>query len=824
MSRPDLPITAVLPQFLAALRDGPNAVLIAPPGAGKTTAAAPALLGEPWCSGQILLLSPRRLAARAAAERMAELAGEKTGQTIGYATRMDSRLSGETRILVMTEGIFLNRIQTDPELAGVSAVLFDEIHERSLNSDFGLALALEAQAAFRPDLRLVAMSATLDGERYAALMAQGGETAAPVIESAGRSHPLDLRHVGRRGDMPLPAAVASAVRRALAEQAEGDILAFLPGIYEIERTADALASLPGTIALHQLYGAMEAADQRAAIRPDPNGHRKVILATSIAETSLTIDGVRIVVDGGMARRPRFDRAAGVTRLVTERASQAAATQRAGRAARQGRGVAYRLWEEAATGGMPPFDPPEILESDLAPLLLQCAAWGEADPARLKWIDPPPPAALAVARAQLGAIGALDENGHITAHGKRLVQMPLPPNLAHMLLYGAARGAAVMAAQLAVLLQERGPGGQGDDLEERRRRWDRERGRRAAAARSMAARWAAEADALVVGEAADDNVPAGVLIGQAYPARICRRRNADGTEWASSGGRGFRLDAQSPLTGADWLAVGDVQGAAANARILSAARLDEADIADHFGAMIASVARTSYDARRDRAEVVTETRLGQILLKSVPDEAPDPDVVADILLAAVRKAGLDVLPWNKPARLLRVRARFAGIADLSEPALLADAQDWLRPLLLGQSALSAVSSRDLALALANRIGWDTQQQLARMAPEHFTSPAGTTHEIDYGAEAGPTVAVRVQALYGLREHPVIGSERIPLVLSLTSPAGRPVQTTRDLPAFWAGSWADVARDMRGRYPRHDWPDDPASAVPSLKTKKAQARAR
>ncbi|WP_164116662.1 ATP-dependent helicase HrpB [Sphingorhabdus sp. Alg239-R122] len=810
----NLPIEAVLPELIAALAGGPNAVLIAPPGAGKTTAAAPALLDAPWCDGQILLLSPRRLAARAAAERMAELAGEKVGETIGYATRMDTRLSAKTRILVMTEGIFLNRIQDDPELSGVSAVLFDEIHERSLNSDFGLALALEVQGAFRPDLRLVAMSATLDGSRYAELMD------APLIESDGRSYPLEHRYISRSGDTPVPTAIASAVRRAVAEE-RGDILAFLPGVYEIERAADALASLPDDIALHRLYGAMEATDQRAAIRPDPQGRRKVILATSIAETSLTIDGVRVVVDGGMARRPRFDRVAGVTKLVTERASQAAVTQRAGRAARQGSGVAYRLWEEAATKGMPPFDPPEILESDLAPLLLQSAAWGEAEPEKLRWIDTPPEAGLSVARMQLRRLNALDEDGYITAHGRLLVQLPLPPGLAHMLIVGAEHGVAESAAQIAVLLQERGLGGREEDLEQRLARWKREKGKRAKSAMNMARRWAAQAEEIVESKA-NGNISVGAFLAHAYPDRICRRRNFDGTDWQSSGGRGFRLDAASSLAAQEWLAVGEVQGAASNARILSGAALSLTEIETHFAHMITEQARASYDPKMDRAEAVTETRLGQIRLKKSVEGVPDNDALANAMLSHVRKAGLEVLPWSKAARSLRTRAGFARIKELSDSVLIDDMASWLQPLLDGRTALGSIPPGNLLQALVNRIGWDRQQELAKYAPEKFVSPAGTSHDIDYAAEAGPTVTVRVQALYGLSEHPVIGSERIPLVLSLTSPAGRPVQTTRDLPAFWAGSWADVARDMRGRYPKHDWPDDPASATASLKTKKAQAR--
>ncbi len=817
MFRPDLPINTVLPQFVAALADRSNAVLIAPPGAGKTTAAAPALLDQPWCTGQIVLLSPRRLAARAAAERMAELAGEKVGEMIGYATRMDKRQSAQTRILVMTEGIFLSRIQDDPELVGVSAVLFDEIHERSLNSDFGLALALEAQTAFRPDLRIVAMSATLDGARYAELMNR-----APVIESEGRSYPLMHHYISRGGEMPLPAAMARAIRTALSEQ-EGDVLAFLPGVYEIERTADALAALPNTIALHTLYGAMEANDQRAAIRPDPQGRRKVILATSIAETSLTIDGVRIVVDGGMARRPRYDRAAGVTKLVTERASQAAITQRAGRAARQGPGIAYRLWEEAATKGMPPFDPPEILESDLAPMLLQCAAWGEADPRALRWIDPPPEAALAVARHQLLRVAAIDEKGHITPHGKKLADMPLPPNLAHMLLCGAQHRVADIAAQLAVLLQERALGGRGEDLEARRTRWLREKGPRAKASLYMAKRWAMQAQALA-GEGNCDPVSAGVLLAHSFPGRICRSRTRDGSDWQSSGGRGFRLDSASSLVRADWLVVGEVQGAASGARILSAAALTREEIETHFAHLIEEKAQVSYDPKRDRAETVVEKRLGAIRLKKSVAEKPDPELLADALQAHVAAAGLEVLPWSKAALSLRTRAKFAGLEDISDAALLSDLASWLYPALMGRNALSAIAPGVLTQALHSRIGWDAQQHLARLAPEQFTSAAGTRHDIDYAAEAGPTVTLRVQALYGLSEHPVVGSARLPLLLSLTSPAGRPVQTTRDLPAFWAGSWADVARDMRGRYPRHNWPEDPAAAIANLKTKKAQARGR
>lgn len=527
-----LPVEAALPELKAALAAGSNAVLIAPPGAGKTTMVASALLGEPWCNGQILILSPRRLAARAAAERIAELSGDAVGGLVGYATRMDSKVSEKTRILVLTEGIFRRRIQDDPELANVSAVLFDEVHERSLDSDFGLALALDAQGGLRPDLRLVAMSATLDGGRFAKLMA------APVIESEGKSWPLELRHIGRKAEARIEDEMAAAIRRALTEEKQGDVLAFLPGVAEIERTAERIEGLSAEV--HRLHGSLDPAEQRAAIRK--GAHRKVILATSIAETSLTIDGVRIVVDSGLARRARYDRAAGSTRLVTERASQAAATQRAGRAARQGPGVAYRLWEEAATAGMPPFDPPEILEADLSPLLLDCALWGVGEPASLQWLDPPSKVALDEARTRLVELDAIDVDGRPTAHGRAIARLPLPPRLAHMLVAASAKGFGVLAAEVAMLLSERGLGGNDTDLERRLERWRGERGQRAETARGIAKRWARLAP--VDGKASiDGSVAAAVAL--AYPDRIAKRRDASGENWLSVGGKGYRLDRPQP---------------------------------------------------------------------------------------------------------------------------------------------------------------------------------------------------------------------------------------------------------------------------------------
>lgn len=811
-----LPIDTVLPDLIAALRDGPNAVLVAPPGAGKTTAVAPALLDQPWCTGQILLLSPRRLAARAAAERMAEIAGEPVGRTIGYATRLDTKQSAATRILVVTEGIFVNRIQADPDLPGISAILFDEVHERSLDSDFGLALALDAQGALRPDLRLVAMSATLDGGRFASLM--GG---APLIESEGRAHPIEIRHAARNAEKRIEDDMAAAIRRAVSEE-EGSLLAFLPGVAEIERTAERLTGLPSDIVLHRLHGSLDPAEQRAAIGAARPGTRKIVLATSIAETSITIDGLRIVVDSGLARRPRYDRAAGMTRLVTERASQAAATQRAGRAGRQMPGVVYRLWEAAATAGLPPYDPPEILETDLSALTLDCALWGVADPGMLRWLDPPPEAAIGEARQRLTRLDALDEDGRPTPHGRSIAALPLPPRLGHMLIRAAEGGFVETAAEVAVLLSERGLGGQDADLDLRLRRWRSERGKRADAARQLAGRWAR-----MTGQRGRDETMIAASVALAYPDRIARRRSASGEDWISSGGRGFRLDPTSSLARNEWLAVAEIQGAASGARILSAAPIDGAEVETLFANHIELRRTARFDPATGGVEARRERRLGAIVLASGRDEAASPAAISAALVDAVRTRGFDLLAWSDTARALRARAAFAAdhgdeLPDLSDATLMLTLDDWFAPLAEGRRKLSDISSGDLVNALYGLLGWDGRQALDRLAPEHLASPAGSKHPIDYGAEGGPAVEVRPQALFGLSAHPMVAGGRVPITLRLTSPAGRPIQTTKDLPGFWSGSWSAVAKEMRGRYPRHPWPDDPAAADPTLRTKKAAQR--
>ncbi len=802
-----LPIHDVLPALLDALDAGPNAVLVAPPGAGKTTAVAPALLDRPWCGGRVLLLSPRRIAARAAAERIAEVAGEGAGGRIGYATRLDSRQSARTRLLVVTHGIFVAMVQADPELAGVSAVLFDEAHERGLDGDFGLALALDLQAALRPELRLAAMSATLEGPRFAALL--GG---APVIVSEGRSHPIEHVYLGRTAQR-IEDDMAPAIRRALAET-EGGVLAFLPGVAEIERTAERLDRLPEGVTLHRLHGSLDPALQRRAIAAEPPGSRKLVLATAIAETSLTLDGVRVVVDSGLARRPHYDRAAGMTRLVTGRVSQAGAAQRAGRAGRQAPGVVYRLWQEAATAGLPPYDPPEIAQADLSGLVLACAIWGVGDPAGLRWIDPPAVAAVAEARAGLSAFGMIDGDGRPTAHGRRVAALPVAPRLGHMLIEAGRRGWGRTAAEAAVLLSEPGLGGGDADLETRLRRWQGERGRRADAARGLAQRWEGMASSPPGGRG-----EVGACVALAFPDRVAKRRGGDGADWLSVGGRGFRLDPASPLARAEWLAVAETQGAAAGARILAAAALTGAEVEGLFGDRIEARRTLAFDPATGTVGATRERRLGSITLARGPDDAADPQAIDAALVEGVRTHGLAPLRWPDAAMALRARAGFVGarVADLSDTALLARLDEWLPSLAAGRRRLADIPADALTQALEGLLGWDGRRLLDTAAPSHFTSPLGTSHAIDYAAEGGPAVELRVQALFGLAAHPLVGTT--PLVLRLTSPAGRPIQTTRDLPGFWRGSWAAVAKEMRGRYPRHPWPDDPAAAAPTLRTKRA-----
>ncbi|AKM10628.1 ATP-dependent helicase HrpB [Croceicoccus naphthovorans] len=805
-----LPIHAVLPDLLAALRTGTGAVLIAPPGAGKTTAVAPALIAEDWCTGQVLLLSPRRVAARAAAERMAQMLGERAGETIGYATRMDTRVGARTRVVVMTEAIFVNRIVAEPDLPGVSAVLFDEAHERHLDSDLGLALAIESAGALREDLRLLVMSATIDGSRFAKLL--GPET--PVIESEGKAHPLRIEWLGARAEQRIDEQVASAVLTAWREEG-GDILAFLPGVGEIERVRERLVQrLPNTPVL-PLHGQVDPAAQRLAIRRDAEGRRRIVLATSIAETSLTLDGVSVVVDAGLSRRAEFDIAAGTSHLVTHRASRAAADQRAGRAARQGPGAAYRLWEEGGHAGRRAYDPPEITTADLAPMVLSLTRWGESDPTRLPWLDPPPAPALSGAKDRLEALGALDADGRITALGEKLADLPMDPVHAALVLFGAEAGQANAAARIALLLQERGLGGRSEDLLHRLLRLDGERGGRADSARRLAKGWADRACRLVGKVAVSDDSPA-LFLARAMPGNVARRRDASEENWVSASGRGLILDPASPLAREEWLAIGDAQGQAKGARITAAAPLTQAEVERAFADRIERRQVLRWNTVEKRVEARLERRLGAIAMASGPDPQPDPDAMAELLLAKA----LEDLPAILP-HVLMARAHHAGIAALDLANLQESARDWLLPLLHGRRDL-AVPKGALTDALLVMVDWDARQRLDRVAPKEFTSPAGTQHAIDYAGEGAPAVELRVQALFGLDSHPMIGTE--PLLLRLTSPAGRPIQSTRDLPGFWRGSWQDVAKDMKGRYPKHRWPDRPWEEAPSLKTKNAFVKGR
>ncbi|WP_428681225.1 ATP-dependent helicase HrpB [Sphingopyxis sp.] len=818
MTKISLPIDQVLPDIMAALLLKPNVVVVAPPGAGKTTRIAPALLEQPWCKGNVWLLSPRRLAARAAAERIAEEMGEAVGRTVGYATRLDSKQSAATRLLVMTPGLFRNRILADPELQGVSAVLFDEVHERSLDGDFALALAIDAQQGLRDDLRLVAMSATLDGARFGALLSN-----APVVKSEGKSWPLDLRHIGRRAEDRLEASVLAAVRQAMADEAEGDMLAFLPGAADIERAAAAVEDAGLPLVVHRLHGQIDPAMQRKALVRDPEGRRKLILATSIAETSLTIEGVRIVIDAGLSRRPRFDKAAGIARLVTERASQASATQRAGRAARQGPGAAYRLWEAAATAGMPPFDPPEIHENDLMPVVLDCASWGIVDPRQLGWLDPPSPAAIAEAKTRLQAIGALGGDGRITSHGKALAAVPLPVPLAHMLLDAARAGEADLAAKLAVLLTEPGLGGRGADVEARLNRWKGMKGDRSEGAWRLARRLAELGEKQVADERRLAGRSVGGWIATAWPDRVARRRAGQRGEYLSAGGRAYKLDPLDPLANSEWLAIADAQGHAAGVRILGAAPIELAEVEAIFADQIESRSASRYDAESDRVDHRRERRLGAITLSSGQtgrSEGAEDDV--GVRLGAVREKGLGLIGWGPVSQALRQRASFAGLDTLSVPALGDSLEIWLGPLLEKSRGLRDLGDQRLADALSGLLDWPARQLLEKLAPADFVTPAGSRHAIDYGADGGPTVSVRVQEMFGLARHPTIGDPPVPLVLALTSPAHRPIQTSRNIISFWSGSWTEVAKEMRGRYPKHSWPDDPANARPTLLTKAAQAR--
>lgn len=813
-----LPIDAVLDDLSRTLEAHHAAVLVAPPGAGKTTRVPLALLDAPWVKGKkIIVLEPRRIAARASADRMAKSLGERAGETVGYRVRFGSKISRATRIEVVTEGIFTRQILDDPELSGIAAVLFDEFHERSLDADMGLALARDAQTGLREDLRILVMSATLDGARVAKLLGE-----APVVESEGRAFPVETRYLGRKADAPIERQMADAIASALRADA-GSVLAFLPGAAEIRRTQNLLGERiqDSSIEIVPLFGALDAAVQDRAISPAPRGTRKVVLATSIAETSLTIEGVRIVVDSGLARVPRYEPDIGLTRLETVRVSRAAADQRRGRAGRTEPGVCYRLWDEPQTASLAPYTQPEILSADLSSLVLDLAQWGVADPAALSFLDPPPQPAWKEAKSLLAELNALDGDGRITAEGKSLRALALPPRLARMIVDSHRAGEGEAAAEIAAIITERGLGGDSIDLEHRRDQFRRDRSPRAASARDLARRWASQVAASEKAATGEGDLSTGLMLAYAFPDRVARNRGNG--SFVLANGRGAAVDQTSSLARAPYIAIGEMTGTAASGRILLAAQISQDEIEQHFAEHIESVEEISFDrgamalrARRKRA--LHAITLSEATLAVSPSED-----TARIFAAGLIAAGLDRLPWSKAAKQWRDRVMFLRKAegdswpDLSDDGLIARRDDWLVPALYDKIALKDISAGDLSDALMALLPWEMRARLDREAPTHFEAPTGSVLAIDYEAEQGPTIAVRLQELFGLNTHPSIAAGKVPLVLELLSPAQRPVQVTRDLPGFWRGSYSAVRSDLRGRYPRHPWPEDPANALPTRRVK-------
>lgn len=805
-----LPVEEILPALQAALVENTSAVLVAPPGAGKTTLVPLRLLDAAWLAGaKIIMLEPRRLAARAAADRMAKTLGERVGETVGYRVRMQSRISATTRIEVVTEGVFSRMILGDPTLQGVGLVIFDEFHERSLDADLGLALARDAQGLLRDDLRLLVMSATLDGAAVARLLD------APVVESQGRAFPVDTRYLGRDDRQRLEDCTVRAVERALAEET-GSILVFLPGQGEIRRTADLLAERirRPDVQIAPLFGALDPAEQDRAISPAPAGVRKVVLATSIAETSLTIEGVRVVIDSGVARVPRFDPASGLTRLATVRVSRAAADQRRGRAGRTEPGVVYRLWDEAETRALPAYADPEILDADLSGLALDLARWGAKDAGTLAFLDAPPVAAFAEARTLLRRLQALTDDGVLTPHGEALSEMPLAPRLAHMILKAAETGQAPRAARIAALVTERNLGGRDADLRHRLESFERDRSPRARDAKVLADRWAGMAGRAGKGEPLDD----GLLLAFAYPERIAKARGPTG-EFQLVSGRGAFVEPTDALAREGWLAIAELGGGDRRDRILLAAPLDEAELISAFSDQLVVESRLE-ESGGGRLRAKQITRLGRLTVREQIDENPDPKLIAAALADRVRTEGLGALNFGPAAEALRARIGFLRAAggdwpDLSDAALLEKLDDWLVPLLSGARSLATLKPDALDGALRSLIPWDQQRRLEAAAPPRWTAPTGNAFTIDYTAEGGPRVDVRVQEVFGLTQHPTVAG--VPLTLSLLSPGHRPVQTTKDLPGFWKGSWKDVRSDMRGRYPKHVWPEDPANTAPTARAK-------
>jgi ATP-dependent helicase HrpB len=826
-----LPVEDIVADFLAVLRAGRNAVVQAPPGAGKSTLLPLKLLDQDWLAGKrVLMLEPRRLAARMVAKRLAQNFGQELGRTIGFRVRDEVRVSRETRLEVVTEGILTRLLQDDPELPGVGAILFDEFHERSLQADLGLALALDVQTSLRPDLRLVAMSATLDGQAVSALLGD-----APILTSDGRLFPVETRYLPLSGGATMEASMAQAVRQALREN-EGDVLAFLPGAGEIRRVERLLNEGGLSADVLPLYGELSAAEQDRAVSPG-GARRRVVLATSIAETSLTIEGVRVVVDAGLARRPSFDPRSGMMRLETVKASLASADQRRGRAGRLGPGVAYRLWPEAENRARPAADRPEIESADLASLALDLAQWGVSDPASLRWVNPPPAWNFAQAVALLRELEALDAQGLITDHGKQLARLPVHPRLAHMIVRGKEIGAGVTACRIAALLEERDvlrakPGQRAADIRLRLEALQAlDAGRRFShfelSLNEGAARRALRlASRLMrvggVKDSDDDSGMAGLLLGFAYPDRIARRRTGDEPRYRLANGRGATLEKADALAGEKFIAIADLDGAGAEGRVYMAGALEEADLRQYFAAHIEARESVGWDEQQQKVLAAKQERLGALVLSEKRLANPSAEAVQAALLQAVRQRGLGSLAFDETVEALRHRVAALRIAygedwpDLSDAALLARLEEWLLPE--KAMSLNALRQLDHASAIRNLLPWEQQRMLERLAPTHLEVPSGSRVRIDYGDPARPVLAVKLQEMFGLAQTPAIADGRLPLSLHLLSPAGRPLQVTADLAGFWRTSYAEVRKEMRGRYPRHPWPDDPLTAPPTARAKR------
>lgn len=807
----EFPVDGVIPRLSEALTLGSAAILVAEPGAGKTTRVPLKLLGSSWLGDKkIVILEPRRLAARAAARRMAETLGEEIGATVGYTVRLDRKVSAKTRIEVVTEGILTRRLQHDPELKDTGLVIFDEFHERSLDGDLGLALTLDMRRGLREDLRLLIMSATLDAARLSQHL-QG----APVIQATGRMFPVETRYLGKTTRQTLSADACKATQQALHETRQS-ILVFLPGEAEIRRTEEMLnaANLPSAVFVRPLYGAMGFAEQDAALNPAPEGARKIVLATTIAETSLTIEGIGTVIDAGFKRSPRFDPASGMTSLETVRVSLASADQRRGRAGRLGPGVCYRLWPEAETRALAAHDQPEILVSDLTPLVLELAAWGVNEASSLSWLDPPPAAAFAQAQDLLKRLEALDKDGRITAMGKAMVKVPLHPRLAHMVVKGQALGSGEAAADLAAFVSERDGLGRGAGCDIASRLLAT-RG----SARSHIQASAKQIKQILSIKTDTTSISEGVLVTLAWPDRIAQKRGGD-RRYRLSGGGGAILPEHEALAKQEWLAVATTDGASGDQKIFLAAPLTLQDIETHFAKQIEQVENVCWDTRMQTVVAARVRKLGALVLEERPLATADPEAMADAMLKGIAEMGLKALPWTESANSFRAQVQFLkrlfpeeAWPDLSDAILVQNLDEWLNPYLAGISRKSHLERLDMLGILKDLVPYDLQKQMDGLAPRRIEVPSGAHVAIDYETEGDPVIRVRLQEMFGLAKTPTIAKGRVQLRIELLSPAGRPLAVTKSLETFWANGYPDVRAELRGRYPKHSWPEDPLSAPPA-----------